>query len=327
MYKFYTGADAQFTDGLRSLDQNSHGSGEAVSGFRNGLNVLDLPTGKAYFVQGNTIYDYNLHIVNNDPDSVLACDIYINFYTQPVGTADGYMYTRNFPVFDIAIPSDNQEHTFTAVADDTAHIETNYWVLWSLYSHTHRYGTDYDIYLRNPDGSQGEQMYEGWYNQDYTFNQGYYSWGVEAPERFFEEPFLTVDPRVGLIQTAKFRNTAGPDTVYFGTTSLDEMMVMGFQYFYGEELPASIDEKYGQKFFSISPNPGKGDFTLTLDNTTGNEKSFMQVTNTLGQLVKEISLTNQGGNITLDLKGLTKGIYIVRIIKGNEFYSQKLVIE
>ncbi len=329
MYKFYNGVAQTFPDGLRGLDQNSHGSGEAVSGFRNGMNVLDLPDGKAYEVLANTIYDYNLHIVNNNPDSVLACDIYINFYTQPIGTADGYMRTRNFPVFDIAIPFDNQEHTFTAVAKDTDNIETNYWVLWSLYSHTHRYGTDYDIYLRNTDGSQGEQMYEGWYNQDYTFNQGYYGWGVEAPERFFEDPFLTIDPRVGLIQQAKFKNTAGPDTVYFGTTSLDEMMVMGFQYFYGGALPAAIEENV-KKPFKIYPNPGKGDFNISFDNTIGNNKIYIQAVNALGQTVKEFSFSNsntQSGNITLDLKGFAKGMYVVRVFSGNEMYNQKLVIE
>ncbi len=316
IYKFFTGADANFSDGLRGLDQSSHGSGDAISGFRPGLNVLDLPTGKAYVVPGNTIFDYNLHIVNNNPDSVLAIDIYINFYTQPMGTVDpdhGYMYTRNFPNFDIAIPHDNQPHSFTTIANDAAGVETNYWVIWSLYSHTHRYGVDYDIFLRNPDGTQGEQAYEGWYNQDYTFNQGYYTWGVGSPQRFFDEPdFLVVDPRLGFFQTATFVNTAGPDTVFFGTTSLEEMMVMGFQYFYGDPLPLSVNEQENN-LFKIYPNPASTQLTMNFNDI---KCQSVWIYDASGRLVSTNDVSNKTA-ATLDVSSFSSGLYFYRAFDKN----------
>jgi len=70
-----------------------------------------------------------------------------------------------------------------AQSNETVHI-------WSLGSHTHKYGTDFDIYL-NDNGTYGEQVYEGDYNFDYTINQGYYNYAEPAFRTF--DDYLTIN--------------------------------------------------------------------------------------------------------------------------------------
>ena len=64
--------------------------------------------------------------------------------------------------------------------------------------------TDWDIFERNPNGSAGNQLYEGYYNMDYQFNQGYFDW-EHPPVRYFNQCQLA---DTGLIQI-KTPNTAG----------------------------------------------------------------------------------------------------------------------
>jgi hypothetical protein len=196
IFTYLPGQSGAHPEGMRPLSGSSHGeTGDGV-GSGPGYREFQLPAGTAYFWQANAVLDLNLHIRNNNTDSVLGTDMYVNVYTQPLGTATDYMRVRNFPVFTISIPQDGQEHEFTETAIDTN--ETKMWKIWMLYSHTHRYGTDYDIWLRNSDGSKSTQIYEGFYNQEYTFNQGFYAWGPDVAIKYFT-PFVEVDPRLGFV--------------------------------------------------------------------------------------------------------------------------------
>ena len=100
------------------------------------------------------------------------------------------------------------------------------WNIWSLTSHTHLLGQDFDIYI------DGIQEYEGFFNQDYSFNQGYYDNEHPAIRRYF--PLLTKSNPEFIFESEFFN--PGPDTVRFGGTVNDEMMLFQVQYTAGDYL-------------------------------------------------------------------------------------------
>jgi hypothetical protein len=134
--------------------------------------------------------------------------------------------------------------------------------VWLLASHTHKLGIDYDIYLRNSEGTFGQQVYEGFYDPSYSFNQGYYD-NKHPPVRKFD-PLLSVNPQHGLIQQATFRNP-GPNWVYFGATTEDEMMLYYVLYTLGGPLVSVQSEAARQIKAAVAPNPYKGSTNITYE--------------------------------------------------------------
>lgn len=326
MYKFQPGGEANYADGLRPESQSSHP--DVTDGIGTGNNIweYDLPPNTAYFWAQNTVLDLNLHIRNPNPDTVLACDLYMNIYTQPLGTATDFMLIRNFPVFSIVIPPDNVEHEFVEVANDTN--ETRYWKVWELYGHTHKFGTDYDIFLRNTDGTMGTQEYESWYSYEQGFNVGYHRFGVDGTKEFFD-PMLEVDPRLGFIHRARYKNYSA-DTVYWGLTSDEEMMVMGFQYIYGDLLSGIDDPDQQTLNVNVFPNPAndmisvnytvssQSDVAIELINVLGEKTEIMKHKNRIaGNYLDEIELPEKTAS----------GIYLLSISAGNSRSVKRIVIE
>ncbi len=337
IYKFLPGGENNYREGLRNSivepSQDSHA--DVLDGIGTGPNFWEyqLPAGTAYYWSQNTPLDLNLHIRNSSMDSVMALDLYINVFTQPVGTALNYMLIRNFPIFTISIPQDGQEHTFTELAYDSS--ETRMWKIWQLYTHTHKYGTDYDVFKRKPSGSMDvdstNQIYEGWYSYEQGFMVGYYRTGVDVTFEFFpDDSLLEVDPRLGLIHRAKYRNTNGPDPVLWGLTSDEEMMVMGFQYIYGNFLssvPAPSHEP--DIHLTVFPNPVLGTLYLNYILQQASNVS-VRLTDVLG---KTISLaaneTKTTGNYIdeIDLLGTPPGIYMVTFTVNNKSIAKRVIVE
>lgn len=327
IYKYYPGQAQFFPEGVRDTSFSSHGSADIAVGVAPQVNEINLPQGTAYRWEQSTILDFNYHVVNTS-NFVLGVDAYVNFYTQPVGTAPKVMYSRFFPNFDLSIPWDNTDHTVEAVCQDES--ETNYWLIWILYSHTHRYGKDYDLFLRNPDGSTGEQIYEGFYNFDYTFNQGFYSWGVEAPQRMFDT-LIQVDPRLGILQRAVYNNYAGPDPIGFGLTSLDEMMVAGFQFAYGDALPpltSSIESNvHPPNQLQFFPNPTSNSAALQVPDFYTNQPVTLYFYNLNGKLIHQTTVNAGEKNIAIEKSNLPSGLYLCKAFSATDFIgSGKLLI-
>lgn len=330
VYKFLPGGDNNYREGLRPESETSHPDVSDGIGMTKGYCEYQLPANTAYFWEGNAVLDFNLHIKNTS-DSILATDLYINVYTQTVGTALYPMFIRNFPVFSISIPQDGAEHTDTEIANDTT--ETHYWKIWQLYSHTHKYGTDYDIFLRNADGSMGNQEYEGWYSYEQDYNVGYYRYGVDVTFKYYpDDSLLQVDPRLGFIHRAKWRNTNGPDPIIWGLTSDEEMMVMGFQYIQGDLLgPLSVEKNVNEDLkWSVYPNPATDAITV---NYMLHETSDISVefTNVLGETAFMTEQKNKpAGNyleeIDLDHR-IAPGIYLLTFRSKNNVTTRRLVIE
>ncbi len=329
IYKYVAGTASLYPDGLRDTSQSSHADTRNPIATGPGLWDYDLPDGTAYFWEAGTFVDLNLHIKNTDPDSILASDLYINVYTQPQGTADDYMYVRLFPNLDISIPQDGQEHTFSVHEKDE--FETNMWKVWNIYTHTHKYGTDYDVYLADAQGNKGTQVYEGKYSYEQGFMVGYYRWGPEVTFEYFpDQNLLEIDPRTGIINEAKFVNTAGPNPTNWGLTSDDEMMVVGIQYILGDPLTDLPESKANLYNLGIYPNPAQGQFTLK-GTLTKAEDVVVELVNTVGQTVGQLYKGRQNAGaftqtFSIDALSLAPGIYFVRTNIAGNYNVQKLVI-
>lgn len=241
LYKFDAEAAMDFPEGLRNAadGEGSMFSSNLVAAWADAIPV-NLPPTTAYTWLSDDVLDMNYHILNYSSDSILAADVYVNIYTQPTGVAEMEMISKLFPIDimtavlsqgenigpSLIIPNDGQPHRFTESLATTLLGEN--WYVWFLGSHTHARGTDFDIYLRTIDGEKGEQIYEGFYNTDYTFNQGYYDW-EHSPNRYFEPELLHIPMSSGFTFEAEYVNY-GPDTLYWGNTTEDEMMLIFMQY-------------------------------------------------------------------------------------------------
>jgi hypothetical protein len=74
--------------------------------------------------------------------------------------------------------------------------------------------------------------------------------------------------------------------------------------------------------FSIYPNPAKD--MLTIDGMK--DAQSIRLINSLGAVVKEIASANEA-RMTIDIKDLAKGSYLVEVLCGGKVTTQKLMIE
>lgn len=327
LYKFLPGQDASFADGLRLQNPtNGNGSSGASSTMINAWQIsfdTNLPDGTAYIWPTGSVLDMNFHTKNYSLDSVLAAEVYFNVYTVPNTQPMEVMYSDLVTDVNIFIPADNAPHTFTQADYTTS--ATRYWNLWQLTSHTHKYGTDFDIYKRNANGTQGDQIYEGWYNTDYTFNQGYYSFS-HPPVRQFS-PLEQINPRNGLIQKATFRNS-GNSLVYFGLTTNDEMKLYYVQYTLGDLINPTGIETNSSSAFSIYPNPTENSFTIQFDlESESNVEILLSDISGRAVMQKNYGKLNSGTqNIAIDTE-LSDGIYWVNVKSKKGTSIQKICIQ
>lgn len=332
IYSFNPGAEEAYVDGLRDAydpgAQDSHADIKNPITTGSGLWSYQLPQGTAYYWPANTVFDMNIHIKNDSPDSIMSTDLYMNIYTQPAGTTNEYMQVRLFPILDISIPQDNQEHTFTEVANQPNADKT--WKIWNIYTHTHKYGTGYDVYERNPDGTAGEWIYDGDYSYELDFLVGFYRTGPEVTFRFFPDNELyEIDPRIGLIHEARFLNTNGPDPVLWGLTSDEEMMVLGIQYVEGADL-TGIEEVAPIEGLHVFPNPTDNVFSVNFK-LLEDAEVLLEVFDLSGKRISLLHSSSQlNGMFTATFNarelGIVPGIYLLNITVNGGTVTHKLVI-
>lgn len=331
IYKFFPGQDASFSDGLRLLNTtngqgSSSGKVSLVSAFQYSHDD-SLPPNTAYLWEKDCVLDLNYHCHNASVDSVLGIDVYIDVYTQPKTTTAAIMYSEIIQNFFFNIPK-NINYTYTSPFSDIG--ATNYWKVWQLTSHTHKYGKDFDIFLRNPNGSQGAQIYEGFYNADYTFNQGYYDWAHPPLEDFYDLTgnFLTMNPKDGFVYKATWFNY-GNTNVGFGYTTDDEMMLFYVSYILGNPI-TGVKEAYETKnAFRVSPNPLTDIATLSYSLQESGTVQ-MELYNVLGSKLAVLCEQEQApGNYNYVLNpaehAMPAGVYFVKLSVNGESSLLKVV--
>ena len=93
------------------------------------------------------------------------------------------------------------------------------------------------------------------------------------------------------------------------------------------ELEEVIENATEANTFSVYPNPNNGNFNINM--TAANTEAAAQViiTNILGQVVREISLTNNNGTINSEINAnLSTGIYFVKVQVGSEVNVAKISV-
>lgn len=278
--------------------------------------TLELPDSTAYFWDENTILDLNYHIFNYHTDTIMPADFYMNLYWDNTGSTFQEMKAQlvNNPAL-VLFPGSNTvpyTHDFGG---------TRY--IWHLSSHTHKYGTDFDIF----DGSNGNQIYEGFFNEDYTYNQGFYDW-AHPPLRVFE-PLYELSGSPGMSVTTEYYNTSG-SIVTFGLTVDDEMQL--FTYLYTDaDVPIHVDEDRDLiNSLNVYPNPimEAGYVSFELEND-GEVK--VELIDMMGKSVCLLpSRKRKAGKYKLEISkaslNLPPGVYFVQLTSDNKAYSQKVIL-
>lgn len=250
-----------FRQGLRRVPfEGFPFNGGRLTGAWQDDGLLDLPAGTAFTWEPYTTLDFDYHITNRGSSQILPADFYLNVYyydtpdepiemiAELINKTDLFLSLGDNFVSDVHIPN--------RLSTDPEHRN-----IWLITSHTHKFGTDFDIYIRNPDGSKGEKIYEGFYDPEYRFDQGYYDWSHPAIRKF-PVPLKKFRADDGLIFEARYNVTACTSPfpcnvlgcVCFGLTTESEMML--FTYLYTkEDIPTGIEEVGGAQDFSVRPNP------------------------------------------------------------------------
>lgn len=283
-------------------------------------NALNLPPTTAFYFDQKDVFDLNYHIKNYSATEILPADIYLNFTTQPRGSGAREMraeLVNNGGLF--LLPGNNNVTMNDSWGGDDREI-------WTITSHTHKYGTDFDIFVKDSvSGSRGPQIYEGFYNVDYTFNQGYYDWQHPAIRVF--DTLYTVYQSEGLIFDTKYVNTSG-SFVTFGLTTNDEMQLASYLYVNKHEVvsvgntPAALVDPYR---YSVYPNPMHDHATLDF---AGVRRSGNWSVVDLGG--KEVANGDfrQRSEVGITASGLSKGIYMLQVTLDNgKTLAHKLLVE
>ena len=296
---------------------------------------IPLPEGTSYWWGAEEVLDMNFHLINPYMDQIMPATVYVNIYTQPhlSPSANVQMFSQILPINitealtgtgfigqDLIIPGDGSEYTFE---DDIWFPFDATWHIWYLSSHTHARGTDYDIYLRDADNTQ---IFEGFYDVDYTFDQGFYDW-EHPPVRFFE-PLLEVPMGFpnGIHHEAKYINNTG-STITWGDRTTDEMMLFFIQY---TERPLDLTGLDVQEFageFTAGPNPFRNASTIRykLDKAANVQ---LEVFDAMGRQVA--LLTNgmmQAGThqAVFNPDHLSNGLYTVKLSVDGASASHKVM--
>ncbi|MCH8319227.1 MAG: T9SS type A sorting domain-containing protein [Bacteroidetes bacterium] len=329
--RFLDGQEGNVPDGFRS--NGAHLSTEGITAAQFSDTLL-LPNGTAFQLFQNDFLDLNSHYINFTPDKVLASEVYINIYTQPKGWAEQIMQTAGIPgaLFDLpflCIPNDSSTYTF-----DTDYIPNSDMFVWSLGSHTHQWGIDFDIYKRNTDGSRGEHYFDASYRNGDT-NDIFIGYKYdEPPTRTYNYPFLFVPQNEGLIQEASYINTGPNNPVCWGLTSEDEMMIMGLMYVMDTTglanaepyvPPTGIENSALEaQAIKVYPNPFTGSATFILPkNEQGN--FIITLYNVFGEEVKQIG-NIKSEKITLQRGDLPSGVYFYQVTTNNKLAGKGKVI-
>ncbi len=297
-----------------------------------------LPNGTAYFWEDNASLDLNFHMFNYHSE-ILAGEVYMNVLTQPKGKAIKQMKSSLINNVNIFLqPNSTQTLTETDNMQDKS--------IWTLTSHTHKYGIKYDIFFKNANGSKGRKVFDGNYNYLQGFDTGSYDW--EHPPTARYEPLLDMTDTTnngtkptGFVHEATYNNT-GNSLITFGFTTAQEMMIYYVQYVDGhfdiptepvwEGCKTGILEFAANEIGSMSlyPNPTSGLATIEYELDANAKAVNLEVVNMLGKVVATLVVNEQqqagSYGYQFDANGQSQGIYFVRLSVDGKASTKKLIV-
>lgn len=92
------------------------------------------------------------------------------------------------------------------------------------------------------------------------------------------------------------------------------------------DITVGIADLNSNNIFNVTPNPSFGIFTITV-NSTEYVYNKLSIYNLLGKEIMSEVITNNNFKKVINLEGLTKGIYLVKISGANQTLFKKVVIE
>ena len=285
---------------------------------------MELPQGTAFIWDSDMVLDLNSHYINYDASNTYQAEVYFNVYTQPAGTAIQEMKTDLLLKSDIFIPNNGNQYDF-----DKSEFGGGTRYVWGLMGHTHQWGTDYKMYLRNANGSKGELIYDASCTLDGAPGcvAPFYDY-QHIPIRYFDNLYpLPMNP--GFIHSASYVNN-GPNNVWFGPTSDDEMMVMVMMYTTdttGLNLFTSLEDldEPIQQEVQVFPNPMYDEATVVLPE--GMTDARFSLFNATGQEVRRIGSISDS-IFTFQNNNLPRGIYFYRVEgRDGKYATGKISIE
>jgi len=132
-------------------------------------------------------------------------------------------------------------------------------------------------------------------------------------ENFWQHAFM-LDP----LETYYWRVKAiqGLDTTFWSAT-----------WSFTTANETSIDEQM-QQAFTIYPNPANDYFQLKTEVITG-QKAKLEIYNIIGSKVyaQDVSFGADKQLVTIQLDNFKTGLYFVKLINGNNAFTQRLIIE
>lgn len=296
---------------------------------------LKLPAGTAFSWEDGSILNLNSHYINYSPDKVMSCEVYLNIYTQPVGTAIQIMQPVLLSNDGFWIPNNGLPYTDEATAYENGHGEDELFI-WAMSCHTHKYGEDFNIYKRTDDFEKGEMIFDGacfatngvpgCLDEIYDYKH--------PPTRYWPE-MLPIKWKNGIIYETTWIND-GPESVGFGLTSDDEMMVM--MYFFvddttGLNLPAQpvgIEEEVIAPAITVFPNPASDMIFIYADHMdlAPLKISLTDITGKNIDLKNESPLAVYTNMCSIDVTNLSPGIYLVNVFDEKSLVkSEKIVVQ
>ncbi len=273
---------------------------------------LRLPPKTAFFWEKDIVLDLNTHYINYSGAYVYQAEVYINVYYKERGNALHEMRTSLIPKTDIVIPNNGQTLRFEQTIANPA--LGNIYV-WAMAGHTHRYGKSYKVYERRLNGSKGPLLYDGSCPGGIPGCQAPYFDYQHIPFRLFDT-LMPLDLRRGFVHEATFLND-GPDTVRWGPTSADEMMLVVMSYVLDTtgiytSIQTNTEIKENAKVY---PNPTNG--IITIDWPTSSGVFSAQLYDWSGQLIfQQKKMDKLHG--TLHLQGLPNGVYTLLLQELNQ---------
>ncbi|MEL6863145.1 MAG: T9SS type A sorting domain-containing protein [Bacteroidota bacterium] len=287
---------------------------------------LGLPEGTGFRWDKDMVLDLNSHYINYSSTSTYQAEVYVNIYTQPVGTAKQEMKTELIANLNIPIPNNGDwiEH------QQNINYNLGEVYLWGLMGHTHKYGRGYKVFKRI-NGQVADLIYDA-----------SCPWGVPGcaspnfdyqhiPLRYYDtfEPIM-MNAFNGLRHEAAWVNE-GPFSVNFGPTSNDEMMVLVMMYLEdttGVSIITSVAEPEAINPLSevmVYPNPVESEASIVLPADLGRVQIRMY--DLLGREVKNQILDN-GRLFFMDCSDLEQGVYVYMLIDSDGHQlTRKLMVE
>lgn len=290
-----------------------------------------LPTGTALFWDQKTYLDMNYHVKNYNATGILPCDFYYNVYFKPRNPNTIEMKANLVNNATLVLPEGEQTRDYDDPDNNSNQKEWRY--IWTMTSHSHKYGIDYDIYVRDTAGNIADKVYEGFYDYKNDYDKGYYDWEHPATRTINE--FLPVkfgkhnNKKAGLVARTKW--DVDEPLVTFGFTTADEMQL--FYYFYTNQLPEQttsindVDAKAIQ--FDVMPNPmnGNGRLVYTIEENATVQATVVDIT---GKVIAELASENQTEGthqVTIgENTQLAKGIYFARLTVNGTTYTKKFIV-